>query len=289
MRRLILVAVLVCTACTPHGRNTTPYQSQLLTYSTGFETLDDFFGFYVVPQNDQNSASHDLSLQVVHTGKLAHKGWIYSANAVIPNKNTNHRAYPTIQLYKRYGRPFQPKVRIILWVWLDAPIEDAPDRDWFSVATLTSYADDFWFRSLLVNLHKDGYLQFMHTVNPYQGSDLYQNTTIRFPQRQWVKLTIALNYAPAPDGTLPVATLWQDDLLISRTHFNPRVDPLKVDRALWPACLSNWNQQSIEEGEKLCGLKYVGGLAQAHLGLYAPPLMSSGTVYNDDLSIAEEP
>jgi hypothetical protein len=44
---------------------------------------------------------------------------------------------------------------------------------------------------------------------------------------------------------------------------------------------------SIVQAEQMCGATYVGGLAQAHGGLYAPPGIASGTVYNDDLTIEE--
>lgn len=257
-------------------------------FQTSFESTDDFAGFYIVPQNNMGSASHDLSDERVHSGTRAHKAWMYGVNRVVPGTNTNHRAYPTVQLYRRPGGAYGGRVRIDLWVWLDVTLEKGKaDKNWLSLATLTSYADDHWYRVLLVNLHEDGYLHFMHAVDHGKSGDLYQAHDLPFPQKRWVELTIELDYSANNEHRSPLATLWQDGVLVSMTRFNPRVDPLKLDRSLWPPCLARWDRRSVEAAERLCGLKFTDGLAQAHFGLYAPPRLKRGIVYNDDLSIAE--
>ncbi|HMY58826.1 MAG TPA: hypothetical protein PK472_11260 [Pseudomonadota bacterium] len=64
------------------------------------------------------------------------------------------------------------------------------------------------------------------------------------------------------------------------------VIPNAVSKDLWPSCLSGWDGVDITKAETMCGLKYVPGkLARAHFGLYAPPLLSAGEVWNDDLEI----
>jgi hypothetical protein len=106
--------------------------------------------------------------------------------------------------------------------------------------------------------------------------------------RQWVKLDVLLDFSPDNEYRSPYAKVWQDGTLVSAARFNPRVTlaSLNAMKATLP-CLKTWDGSSVERAESLCGAVYAGGLAQAHFGLYAPPLLSSGKVYNDDLAIYE--
>ena len=73
-------------------------------FSTSFESVGDFAGFYIVPQNYMGTTSHDLSTEQVRSGTYAHKAWIYGANPPPPpGGNTNHRGYPTVQFQKTAG------------------------------------------------------------------------------------------------------------------------------------------------------------------------------------------
>lgn len=215
-------------------------------FQTGFESIDDFAGFYIVPQHHKGSASHSKSTDKTHSGDYAHKGWIYAKNS--PSRfysNNNHRAYPTIQLYKTPEGAFKTPVKIEFWVWLDTKILPG---EWFSFATLDHTRSNKW-DAVLVNLSDQGFVHLMHVPVNGQGKYSFQTSTIQFPMKQWVKLTVALHF----DRKEGYAKVWQDDQLVSSAE--------------------------VRRGE--------GVFTQAHFGLYAPPSLSKGVIYNDDLTITE--
>ncbi len=248
-----LEAVLVMSAqCNERAQRTQASRS----FTTSFESVSDFSGFYLVPQNYQNAASHDLkSLAqggLVRTGTNAHAGWIYAAG---PNCaagiNCNHRGYPTVQLHKRSSGGFSGITFIEFYVNLNMSFGSG---QWFSFATLTPDASDLWARTVLVNVGRvtgstQNVMHLMHVPNQGENGWTYQTTTNPFPMNQWVKISICLNLHP----TNGEAKVWQDDVLVSSAP--------------------------VRGG---CGV-----LEQAHFGLYAHPGISSGTVYNDDLTIQE--
>ncbi len=218
----------------------------LRTYSTGFESISDFAGFYIVPQDSKPTASHEQSREVVRSGSFSHKGWITGANP--PSSffvNNNHRGYPTIQLYKTPGGAFQTPVKIDFWVWLDM---DLKPGEWFSFATLDHTTKNTW-DPVLVNLNDKGFVELMHVPTNGQGRRDFQTTSVPFPMRRWVKLSIELHF----DKNNGYAKVWQNGTLVSSAQ--------------------------VRTGNGL--------LTQAHFGLYAPPSMTSGVVYNDDLTIRE--
>jgi hypothetical protein len=214
-------------------------------FQTSFESVSDFDGFYIVPQNTTNS-SHELSTERVHSGVFSHKGWIIASNPPsTPTVNNNHRAYPTVQLYKTGGGAYKTPVLIEFWVWLDVTL--APG-EWFSFATLDYTTSDTW-DAVLVNLSDQGFVHLMHVPYNQQQVHLFQTNSIVFPMRQWVKLTVELHF----DVTDGYANVWQDDQLVSSAE--------------------------VKRGNGL--------FTQAHFGLYAPPSLSAGTVFNDDLVIMD--
>lgn len=228
-------------------------------FSTSFESIDDFAGFYIVPQNHMGTASHEQSTEQVRSGTYSHKGWIYGANPPsTPTVNNNHRAYPTIQLQKTTGGGYVCPCDVTLWVWLDMPLDDP--GEWFSFATLTSDPSDNWARTVLVNISAanpapgtvaGGIVHLMHVPNQGERDPTFQTSTIQFPLRQWVELKIRVDFDP-DNG---YAEVWQDGQLVS-------------------AAVVNGGQ---------------GKLEQAHFGLYAAPGIASGVIYNDDLEIREAP
>jgi hypothetical protein len=115
---LIIFALFFATqlsACSEDTSNNLDAPFRL--FQTGFESINDFSGFYIVPQNHLNSASHDQSTERVKNGSYSHKGWIYAANP--PSTlliNNNHRGYPTIQLYKTPGGGFKTPALVEFWV-----------------------------------------------------------------------------------------------------------------------------------------------------------------------------
>jgi|CXWL01.1.fsa_nt_gi hypothetical protein len=226
-------------------------------FSTSFESISDFNGFYIAPQNHLGTASHDLTTEQVRSGIYAHKGWIYGANPQPPpGGNTNHRGYPTVQLQKTPGGGYVCPCIVTLNVWLDMPL-DVPG-EWFSFATLTPDPSDAWSRTVLVNLSAanpapgtapGGVVHLMHVPNQGERQPTLQTSTILFPMRQWVEIRIYVDFDPV-NGQ---AMVWQDGQMVSA------------------APVSGGN----------------GKLEQAHFGLYAAPGLASGVIYNDDLEIVE--
>jgi len=215
-------------------------------YQTSFESIGDFNSFYIVPQNYKGSASHDQSQERVRSGKFSHKGWINKNNpAGNVFDDNNHRGYPTIQLYKLKGGAFRTPVKIEFWVWLDMELKKG---EWFSFATLDHTTKDSW-NPVLVNLSDEGFVHLMHVPKFNMGRRTFQTSTIKFPMRQWVRLTIELHF----DKKNGYAKVWQNGKLVSSAN--------------------------VRSGNGL--------LTQAHFGLYAPPSVASGIIYNDDLRIRE--
>jgi hypothetical protein len=221
------------------------------TYATSFESVNDFNGFYIVPQNYHGACSHGLATGTVHTGTYSHRGWIYdSYDPSTPFVNNNHRGYPTIQFHKTPGGSFVTPCLITFWVWLDVALAPAiPENEWFSLATLTDDASDVWSNSICINVSHDGFVHLMHV--PWTGQKVHtvQTTSITFPMRQWVKIEIYADFRSS-QGYLKVR---QDGVLVSQANVYCRKKTL----------------------------------AQAHFGLYAPPSLSAGEVYNDDLTVQE--
>ena len=220
-------------------------------FTSSFESVRDFDGFYLVPQAYKGTSWHQLSSEVVHSGTFAHKAWIQGANPLGSLLvNTNHRGYPTIQFQKTRQGVFRTPVDVVLWVWLDMELRPrAGENEWASFATFTNDQSDAWARTVLVNLSWDGYVHLMHVPEQGRQDRLFQTKSLKFPQRQWVKLRIYLDFRD-DDG---YAKVWQDDVLVSHARVNA-----------------------------------MGGtLAQAHFGLYAAPSITRGTIYNDDLTIRE--
>lgn len=237
--RLLAVA-LAAAGCGAEPRG------DLRTFASGFEQLSDFAGFHLTPQGHLGTTYHRQSEAQVRSGRYSHEAWIEGANPPSTlTVNNNHRGYPTVQLHKREGGSFRCPCEVELWVWLDMPLQAG---EWFSFATFTGDSSDAWSRTVLVNLSDEGFVHLMHVPNQGEGSRLFQTDTVRFPQRQWVRLEISLDLAR--EGR---AVVYQDGVRVS---------------------------EALVRG-------FDGELAQAHFGLYAPPSVASGRVFNDDLRIAE--
>lgn len=218
------------------------------SYQTSFESIDDFLQFYIVPTNYQSASTHSLSSEQKVSGSYSHKAYITASgpNCTFPT-NCNHRAYPTIQLHKLPSGGFKTPVIIEYFVYLDISFSNT--NDWFSFATYSADSSDDWRRVVLINTDSKGKAYLMHVPLHGQSNLTYSNSTLTFPQRQWVKMKTCLNL----DATNGEAKVWQDEVLISSAK--------------------------VSGG---CGV-----LEQAHFGLYASPNLSNGIVFNDDLSIRE--
>lgn len=217
-------------------------------YQTGFESSADFSSFYSVPQNYQNAATHDYVSDLFHGGSKSHKAYVYAKGPTCTYPmNCNHRGYPAIQLNKLPSGGFKTPVYVEFYTYMDMNLSKS--TDWFSFATFSADASDAWRRVVLINTDAKNYAYLMHVPNHNQNVWTYQNTSLPYPQKKWVKISACLDFDPAKGS----AKVWQDDVLISTAN--------------------------VSGG---CGV-----LEQAHFGLYADPGIAQGTIYNDDLLIKE--
>ncbi len=221
-------------------------------FISSFETADDFSGFYITPQNHLRTTFHELSDTIVHQGAYAHKAWISGINP--PSSatiNNNHRGYPTIQFQKTSEGVFKTPCYITIWVWLDMELQESTtgeENDWFSFATFTNDESDNWERTVLVNLSHEGFVHLGNVPKQGQQTHIFQTSSIPFPQKEWIELKIYLDF-----GTNGYAKVWQNGALVSYAK-----------------------TENLENK-----------LSQIHFGMYAPPQMKSGVIYNDNLKIVE--
>lgn len=230
-------------------------------YFTSFERIDDFDGFYIT-QNDPQYDAQSLAEGEGRTAEAddaAHKAWINGAKSpsVPPYINNNHRGYPTIQLYKTALGAFTTPVYIEFWTKLEnMPI--APG-EWVSFATLDQTEGVELWDPVLINIGSDHLMHAMHLDSliagntPRVNEQIFEEPRTPYPTNQWVKISACLDFGDAfNNGQMKV---WQNDELITT------------------ATVQKTNSSGL--------------LTQAHFGLYAPPSMDQGTVYNDDLLIIE--
>lgn len=227
----------------------TDVESKNRTVNFSFESVEEFAYYYIVPQNYKNT-THSLSSEQVYKGSYSHKAWITQANDESTIfLNNNHRAYPTIQLYKDAEGAFVAPCLITFYVWVDMVLyPQSPENQWLSFATLTGDDSDNWLPVVCVNLSYDGFVNLMHVPTQGKSEYIYQNRELTFPMREWVQLQIYFDNRE--EGYVKV---WQNGVLVSH------------------AGVSNGN----------------GLLSQAHFGLYAAPSVDNGVVYNDNLTIQE--
>ncbi len=220
-------------------------------FVTSFESIEDFKGFYITPQNHLETTSHELANTNVYRGTYAHRAWIHGSNpASTSTTNNNHRGYPTVQFQKTPGGPFKTPCYVSLWVWLDMELNEnsTGEDDWFSFATFTDDETDNWNRTVLVNLSAAGFVHLQHTTNQGKQDSIFQTSTTAFPQKEWVELKIFLDFRN--NG---YAKVWQNGELVSHAKIG----------------------------------NITNKLSQAHFGLYCSPQLSTGEVLNDDLEIIE--
>lgn len=225
------------------------------SFTSSFESVSEFSSFYSVPQNYQGVDTHGQSTAQVRTGTYSHVGTINGAGPSCPSwQNCNHRGYPTVQLYKTASGSQSGLIFIEFYVYLSGVTIN--NGEWFSFATLSADASDNWSRVVLANIGRingssQNFMHLMHVPLTGQSGWTYQNTNSanQFPMNTWTKVSICLNLHPA-NG---YAKLWQNGVLMSEAPV-----------------------------QGACGV-----LHQAHFGLYAPPTLSTGSVYNDDLQIRE--
>lgn len=222
------------------------------------EEYSEFNGFHVEPLV-QTDVEHDLLAENVFDGQKSHKAWMKA----IKTGGDNHRAYATVQLQNAgFDRGFSPYCLMDFWAYVDVDMFDEADKDWVSLATFTSYEDNTWPRSVLLNLDRDYGLHIQHRNVNTDAFPVYGDPRFTFPRSQWNRITILTDYTFAPQK--PVLVTWIDGVERIRTEFTDRLSGLE---------------------EEANDYNYYGGMVQFHAGLYAPPLLTSGTMYNDNLQI----
>jgi len=259
------------------------------SFSSSFELLNDFNGFYLTPVPHLNTTYQQLSVDKFVSGTQSHKAYIQGVNSVISGVNTNHRGYPTVQMYKRPSLGvFYGKTLIEFWVNANFTILPQANKEWISLATFTSYADDMWSRGFLINVNSDYRIHLMHVPENGQSvTDIYQTTTINFPMNKWVKITALIDFGTSNKYNSQYIAVWQDGQLVSAARMTNRLTVEYARTQNLPCAAGLPLTATIQDFENACGLTFVNGLAQCHFGLYAPPLMDSGVMYNDDLKITE--
>lgn len=252
-----------------------------IVFSSKFDNISDFDWYYITPEKS-NTVTHELYTE---NDNAFHKAWVIWKWKIVEWQNTNHRAYPTVQLYKKNLNTYD-KYYIELDVWVDFDITRSEWSNWVSLATMSSYADDFWYRTLLVNVDSNNIVHLMHLPNQSESNqDIFQTTDIKLPMKKWVTIWIYIDYTYNNEYNFPYSSVYQDGKLVSSGRFNQRINPLLFDKKIWPSCLNNWDKKNIDDAEKTCWLKYVWWLSQAHFWLYVPPLFSKWSLYNDNLKI----
>lgn len=248
---LALIIGLFIFSCQKKNASIIKDDNEKKEFITSFETINDFSGFYLTPQGYKGTTFHELSDSIVHSGTYAHKAWIDGANPPSLITNNNHRGYPAIQLQNTDRGVFKTPCYVTIWVWLDMELKKQTtggNDDWFSFATFTDDESDNWKEAVLVNLSYDGFVHLTHVPRQGQQVYLFQTTAVTFPQKEWVELKMYLDFTE--DGYVKV---WQNGVLVSHA----RVEKTK-------------NQ-----------------LSQVHFGMYSPPQMTTGVIFNDDLTIKE--
>lgn len=245
---LILIGILLISC---DKESVVPLDTKKREFKSSFESVDDFEDFYITPQGYLGTTFHELSDSILHSGEFAHRAWINGSNPPSITTNNNHRGYPTIQLQKTSDGVFKTPCYVTLWVWLDIELEEnksGGEDDWFSFATYTDDESDNWGRSVLVNLSHDGFLHLQNTSNQGSSEHLLRTENLKFPQREWVELKMYLDFRE--NG---YAKVWQNGNLVAHAQ------------------LGNIQNK----------------LSQVHFGMYCPPQLTSGMVFNDDLLIQE--
>lgn len=251
---MLAAFVLLNFACSHSGKSDSEEMGLLaLAFSgrefrSGFESVSEFDESYIVPQNYQSAASHDLTTDRVYSGSYSHKGWIYSTAA------DSHRAYPTVQFHKLPEGSFTGLVYMELMVYLENVVIPTGSGHWFSFITVARRSIDSEWEAVTVNLGYEGIVHVMHVPSSGMKEWTYQSTDLFFPQNQWVKLGLCISMDPQNgfarayqngtlvsagpvyglDGTIPQVhyglyahqdmnqgVVYNDDLLVKEVLFCP--------------------------------------------------------------------
>lgn len=228
-------------------------------------SLDEFDGFYITPTPRYSSHEHELTSEVGRDD--THRAWMYADNTARPESDKNHRAYPTIQIQNISGKTegFNPYALIDFECKVDVDLVDVTDKDWVSLATWETYSDNTWPRATLLNIDKDyGY----HLQHLHQTGDSHPATgRVTMTQGAWTRIVILLCFERHPGASLDSwVYAWADGTLVAQ---------------------SSWTNRYSGATEAANSITHFGGLTQFHAGLYAPPALDDGQVWNDNLYISQ--
>jgi hypothetical protein len=182
----------------------------------------------------------EASGEPVLAGNAASRAWVTAP------AGSNHRPYPALHADdpNNVTEPIATPAVSTWWVWLDCDWAAMGTQQWISLGTWTN--NEAWVVHTVSV--RDRRLEFAHT-DPFAGEWIGPLPRPAFPLRQWVRLTMYLDY----HGTDGFVQLWQDGV--------------PVMRADWRLPMPGTD------------------LLRAHWGLYAHPGVASATLYNDELAI----
>ncbi len=150
----IFALIFLLLSCNKDSNSAQNNDDNKRTFTTSFESVKDFDGFYITPQNHLGTTFHELTNSNAYSGAYSHRAWIEDSNTESTSKiNNNHRGYPTVQFQKTPEGSFKTPCYVSLWVWLDMELNAnaTSEDDWFSFATFTDDETDNWNRTVLVN------------------------------------------------------------------------------------------------------------------------------------------
>jgi hypothetical protein len=188
---------------------------------------------------------HEVRTGGAHRGRRAHVAWLTGVAGSEPVDGPNHRGYPTIQLQKRPRGACRGPCVIRFWARVD-DFALGPG-EWVSLATASPDPSDRWSRVVTVNVGWEGWLHLFHVPDQGLGERLFQRTDRPFPRGRWVRVTLWLDLDPSGGA----AAVWQNRRLMSAAR--------------------------VRGGD--------GTVDQLHFGLYAPPSLTRGVVWNDDIAV----
>jgi hypothetical protein len=192
----------------PTTTHTTGPVTKIRKFASAFETLRDFAGMYVTPQTA--STRQQLVSSPRHRGALALCGSLTGPGTAADTDGPNHRAYPTVQLWRLPTGGFATPAVVDLWVWADVVLQRG---QWVSFATLSADASDRWSRVVTVNLDPGDWIDVFHVPDQGQHRPLLE-THRPFPQRTWVHLSIRIDF-DQKHGSIAVR---QDGVLVARAN-----------------------------------------------------------------------
>jgi hypothetical protein len=214
------------------------------TFKSSYDSLSEF---QYVTQNSAGSVNM-LQSDIVKSGPYAHKLMITSA------EDTPHSQYAAFQPFSTTDGSFISPAYIEAFVYFDTviPKDSNGTTSWYTIARIGADSESSpGNKYVSVVVDPKGYLTLYNVPSMDQAFTIFQQTAVPFPLKQWVNITIYIDF----NSELGITALWQNGVLISLAN-------VKLGSAQAP-------------------------LPQLHFGMFAQNTIPSGSIYNDDLLVRE--